>query len=71
VLVTSDPCEPLLLYLAATNHVVSATLVVEREEQGHAWQNHLNYPGSSAQAITIKATPAQMHFKRNNPWSVG
>ena len=23
------------------------------------WQNHLNYPGSSAQAITIKATPAQ------------
>ena len=22
------------------------------------WQNHLNYPGSSAQAITIKATPA-------------
>src|SRR6185437_7383564 len=28
------------------------------------WQNHLNYPGSSAQAITIKATPAQTHFKR-------
>ena len=23
------------------------------------WQSHLNYPGSSAQAITIKATPAQ------------
>ena len=22
------------------------------------WQNHLNYPGSSAQAITIKAIPA-------------
>ena len=36
VLVAPDPCEPLLLYLAATNHVVSATLVVEREEQGHA-----------------------------------
>ena len=35
------------------------------------WQNHLNYPGSSAQAITIKATPAQTHFKRNNSWSVG
>ena len=31
-----DPCEPLLLYLAATNHVVSAALVVEREEHGHA-----------------------------------
>ena len=40
-------------------------------EQLHVWQNHLNYPGSSAQAITIKATPAQMHFKRNNSWSVG
>ena len=23
------------------------------------WKNHLNYPGSSVQAITIKATPAQ------------
>ena len=36
VLVAPDPCEPLLLYLAATNHVVSAALVVEREEPGHA-----------------------------------
>ena len=35
------------------------------------WQNHLNYPGSSAQAITLKATPAQTHFKQNNSWSVG
>jgi len=36
VLVAPEPCEPLLLYLAATNHVVSAALVVETEEQGHA-----------------------------------
>ena len=36
VLVAPDPYEPLLLYLAATNHVVSAALVVEREEPGHA-----------------------------------
>ena len=35
VLVAPEPCEPHLLYLAATNHVVSAALVVEREEQGH------------------------------------
>ena len=35
------------------------------------WQNHLNYPGSSALAITLKATPAQTHFKRNNSWYVG
>ena len=27
--------EPLLLYVATGNHVVSATLVVEREELGH------------------------------------
>ena len=33
---------------------------------GSLWQNHLNYPGSSALAITIKATPTQTHFKRNN-----
>jgi hypothetical protein len=36
VLVAPEPCEPLLLYLAATNHVVSTALVVETEEQGHA-----------------------------------
>ena len=35
------------------------------------WQNHLNYSGSSAQGVTIKATLAQTHFKRNNSWSVG
>ena len=28
--------EPLLLYITATMQVVSATLVVEREEEGHA-----------------------------------
>ena len=36
VLIAPDPCEALLLYLAATNHVASAALVVEREEPGHA-----------------------------------
>ena len=28
--------EPLLLYIAATTQVVSAALVVEQEEEGHA-----------------------------------
>jgi hypothetical protein len=28
--------EPLLLYIVATTQVVSAALVVEREEEGHA-----------------------------------
>ena len=36
MLVAPDPCEPHLLNLAATNHMVSAALAVEREEQGHA-----------------------------------
>ncbi|XP_039811637.1 uncharacterized protein K02A2.6-like [Panicum virgatum] len=36
VVVAPEPCEPLLLYLAATNHMVNDALVVEREEQGHA-----------------------------------
>ena len=34
--IAPDPSEPHLLYLAATNHVVSAALVVEREEPEHA-----------------------------------
>ena len=29
---------------------------VENQVGSPLWQNHLNYPGSSAQAVTIKAT---------------
>ena len=36
ILVPPTDGESLLLYLAATTQVVSATLVVEREEEGYA-----------------------------------
>ena len=36
ILVPPTNGESLLLYIAATTQVVSATLVVEREEEGHA-----------------------------------
>ena len=36
ILVPPTDGESLLLYIAATTQVVSATLVVEREEEGHA-----------------------------------
>ena len=36
ILVPSTDGEPILLYIAATTQVVSAALVVEREEEGHA-----------------------------------
>ena len=35
VLVLPMPEEPLLLYIAATSHVVSTTIVVERQEEAH------------------------------------
>src|SRR5438477_10133380 len=35
VLVPPMPEESLLLYIAATSHVVSTTIVVERQEEGH------------------------------------
>ena len=35
ILIALEWGEPLLLYVAASNHVVSAALVVEREEPGH------------------------------------
>src|SRR5438876_12210887 len=35
VLVPRMPEEPLLLYIAATSHVVSTAIVVERQEEGH------------------------------------
>lgn len=36
VLTSPTPNEPLLLYVAMATQVVSAALVVEREEEGHA-----------------------------------
>ena len=36
ILVPPTDGEPLLLYIVATTQVVSAALVVEREEEGHA-----------------------------------
>jgi hypothetical protein len=36
ILVPPAEKEPLLLYIAATNQVVSAPIVVERQEEGHA-----------------------------------
>jgi len=35
ILVAPERGEPLLLYVTASNHVVSAALVVEREEPRH------------------------------------
>ena len=35
IIVAPKRGEPLLLYVVASNHVVSTTLVVEREEPGH------------------------------------
>ena len=38
ILVPPTDGEPLLLYIVATTQVVSAALVVEREEEGHAFK---------------------------------
>jgi hypothetical protein len=38
VLASPEPSETLLLYIAATTQVVSAALVVEREEPGHIYK---------------------------------
>ena len=35
ILVAPERGEPLLLYITASNHVVSVALVIEREEPGH------------------------------------
>src|SRR5438045_6080842 len=40
VLVPPMPEEPLLLYIAATSHVVSTAIVVERQETGHIQSLH-------------------------------
>ena len=35
ILIALEQGEPLLLYIAASNHMVSATLVIKRKEPGH------------------------------------
>jgi hypothetical protein len=43
VLASPLPKEPMLLYIAATNRVVSAVVVVEREEGGKSVQRPVYY----------------------------
>jgi hypothetical protein len=43
VLASPMPMEPMLLYIAATNRVVSAVVVVEREEGGKTMQRPIYY----------------------------
>ena len=38
VMTTPQPGETLLVYIIATNRVVSTAIVVEREEAGHAYK---------------------------------
>lgn len=57
VLVTPHDREPMLLYIAATNQVVSTVLVVEREEAGkiHGAQRHVYY-------LSEVLTPAKQRY---------
>jgi hypothetical protein len=43
ILASPLPKEPMLLYIAATNRVVSAVVVVEREEEGKSVQQPVYY----------------------------
>ena len=47
ILIAPDFGEPLLLYVAASNHVVGAALLVEREEPGYHLkvQQHVYFVG--------------------------
>ena len=38
ILIAPEQGEPLLLYIAASNHVVSAALIIEREEPRHQFK---------------------------------
>ena len=60
-----------LVLSSSGGHVMQVAALQVVMPKSLVWQNHLNYPGSSAIAITIKATPKQTHFKWNNTWSVG
>jgi hypothetical protein len=56
VLASPMPREPMLLYIAATNRVVSAVVVVEREEGGKTVQRSVYYL-SEVLSTLKKTTP--------------
>src|SRR5664279_3090783 len=56
ILVAPRPREPLLLYVATTNQVVSAVLVVEREEDSTAKAKNFAKKGCTAQPCAISAS---------------
>src|SRR5664279_3083815 len=55
ILVAPRPCEPLLLYITATNQVVSAVLVVEREADSTAKAKNSAKKGCTAQPCAVSA----------------
>ena len=63
ILVPPTNGEPLLLYIAAAMQVVSTTLVVEREEEGHALKvQHPMYFISEVLSDSKTATPKSISF---------
>ena len=64
ILVPPTKGEPLLLYIAATTQVVSVALVVEREEEGHAFKvQHPVYTSSARSYPTQRpTTPKSRNF---------
>ena len=38
IMMAPQPDETLLIYITATSHVVSTTIIIEREEAGHAYK---------------------------------
>ena len=62
VLVPPTPEEPLLLYIAATSHVVSTALVVERKEEGHIQQ--VQRPVYFVSEVLATPKPATLKYRR-------
>jgi hypothetical protein len=61
ILVAHKQCEPILLYLAATTHVVSAALLVERREPGRALKVQRSVYFVSEVLSKTKAYYTQVH----------
>ena len=55
ILIAPKRGEPLLLYIMASNHVVSAALVVEREEPGHQLKVQRPYTSSAKYSPTPRS----------------
>ncbi|WP_421010435.1 RNase H-like domain-containing protein, partial [Escherichia coli] len=66
ILASPMPKEPMLLYIAVTNRVVSAVIVVERDQDGKKQQRPVYYLSE----VLSNSKQNYPHYQKNDLWGI-